>query len=181
MRAQNQRLDPDRHSSEASEFEAALRERIIGQESVIRAVVDLYQVFCTGMCPQGRPVGNLLFLGPTGPGKTRVVEAAAEILFGGPRAVQQWLVGTHHGVSRGQLQVYLDEFVFRHNCRRQPMALFKLSLASELSIVPHRMIASERQKTFRSLLPRLALLIPTWAFLKQPDKQKLARSSSAWE
>ncbi len=123
MRAQNQRLDPDRHSSEASEFEAALRERIIGQESVIRAVVDLYQVFCTGMCPQGRPVGNLLFLGPTGPGKTRVVEAAAEILFGGPRAVQQWLVGTHHGVSRGQLQVYLDEFVFRHNCRRQPMAL----------------------------------------------------------
>ncbi len=77
MRAQNQRLDPDRHSSEASEFEAALRERIIGQESVIRAVVDLYQVFCTGMCPQGRPVGNLLFLGPTGSGKTRVVEAAA--------------------------------------------------------------------------------------------------------
>ena len=42
MRAQNQRLDPDRHSSEASEFEAALRERIIGQESAIRAVVDLY-------------------------------------------------------------------------------------------------------------------------------------------
>ena len=87
MRAQNQKLDPDRHSSEASEFEAALRERIIGQESAIRAVVDLYQVFCTGMCPQGRPVGNLLFLGPTGSGKTRVVEAAAEILFGDPRAV----------------------------------------------------------------------------------------------
>ncbi|MBI3671087.1 MAG: ATP-dependent Clp protease ATP-binding subunit, partial [Acidobacteria bacterium] len=52
-----------------------------------RALVDLYQVFCAGMCPAGRPVGNLLFLGPTGSGKTRIVEAAAEILFGDPRAV----------------------------------------------------------------------------------------------
>src|SRR5438132_8599648 len=53
----------------------------------MRALVDLYQVFCAGMCPQGRPVGNLLFLGPTGSGKTRIVEAAAEILFGDARAV----------------------------------------------------------------------------------------------
>ncbi len=48
---------------------------------------DLYQVFMAGMCPAGRPVGNLLFLGPTGSGKTRIVEAAAEILFGDSRAV----------------------------------------------------------------------------------------------
>ena len=39
------------------------------------------------MCASGRPVGNLLFLGPTGSGKTRIVEAAAEILFGDPRAM----------------------------------------------------------------------------------------------
>jgi ATP-dependent Clp protease ATP-binding subunit ClpA len=39
------------------------------------------------MSSTGRPVGNLLFLGPTGSGKTRIVEAAAEILFGDPRAV----------------------------------------------------------------------------------------------
>ena len=72
---------------ESQEFEAALRQKIVGQEEGVRAVVDLYQVFCAGMCPAGRPVGNLLFLGPTGSGKTRIVEATAEILFGDPRAV----------------------------------------------------------------------------------------------
>jgi hypothetical protein len=39
--------------------------------------------------------------------------------------LQQWLIGTHHGVSKDQLQVYLDEFVFRHNRRKQPMAAFQ--------------------------------------------------------
>jgi len=80
-------LDPSRRSIESQEFDAALRHKIVGQEEGIRALVDLYQVFLAGMCPQGRPVGNLLFLGPTGSGKTRIVEAAAEILFGDPRAV----------------------------------------------------------------------------------------------
>src|SRR5438094_327950 len=42
--------------------------------------------------------------------------------------LQQWLVGTHHGVSRAQLPVYLDEFVFRHNRRKQPMAAFQTLL-----------------------------------------------------
>jgi transposase-like protein len=42
--------------------------------------------------------------------------------------LQQWLIGTHHGVSPNQLQVYLDEFVFRHNRRRQPMAAFQTLL-----------------------------------------------------
>jgi hypothetical protein len=42
--------------------------------------------------------------------------------------LQQWLIGTYHGVSRDQLQVYLDEFVFRHNRRRQPMATFQTLL-----------------------------------------------------
>ena len=39
--------------------------------------------------------------------------------------LQQWLIGTYHGVSRDQLQSYLDEFVFRHNRRRQPTAAFQ--------------------------------------------------------
>jgi len=90
MRASQQQrrsLDPTLRSVESQEFEEALRQKIVGQEEGIRALVDLYQVFCAGMCSPGRPVGNLLFLGPTGSGKTRIVEAAAEILFGEARAV----------------------------------------------------------------------------------------------
>jgi len=87
MRPEKATLDPNRKSYESQEFEAALRRRIVGQEDGVRAVTDLYQVFRAGMCSTGRPVGNLLFLGPTGSGKTRIVEAAAEILFGDPHAV----------------------------------------------------------------------------------------------
>ena len=87
MRPEKAKLDPSRQSYESQQFESALRRRIVGQEEGLRAVTDLYQVYCAGMSSVGRPVGNLLFLGPTGSGKTRIVEAAAEILFGDPRAV----------------------------------------------------------------------------------------------
>jgi len=86
-RASQQHLDPTLRSVESQEFQAALRSKVVGQEEGVHALVDLYQVFCAGMSSTGRPVGNLLFLGPTGSGKTRIVEAAAEILFGDPRAV----------------------------------------------------------------------------------------------
>jgi ATP-dependent Clp protease ATP-binding subunit ClpB len=80
-------LDPERRSTQTMEFQASLRSKIVGQEEGVQALVDLYQVFCAGLNSPGRPVGNLLFLGPTGSGKTRIVEAAAEVLFGDPRAV----------------------------------------------------------------------------------------------
>src|SRR5216683_7120556 len=84
---QKKKLDPEQRSLESQEFEAALRQKIVGQDEGVQSLVDLYQVFCAGLNSPGRPVGNLLFLGPTGSGKTRIVEAAAEILFGDPRAV----------------------------------------------------------------------------------------------
>ncbi len=80
-------LDPGRRSTDSVQFESALRSKIVGQEDAVQSVVDLYQVFRAGLNSPGRPVGNLLFLGPTGSGKTRIVEAAAEVLFGEPRAV----------------------------------------------------------------------------------------------
>src|SRR5712664_3150391 len=80
-------LDAEKRSATACQFERALREKIVGQDEAVQALVDIYQVFCAGLHSPGRPVGNLLFLGPTGSGKTRTVEAAAEILFGDARAV----------------------------------------------------------------------------------------------
>src|SRR5471030_911974 len=80
-------LDPNQRSTNTLEFQAALRGKIVGQEEGVQALVDMYQVFCAGLNSPGRPVGNLLFLGPTGSGKTRIVEATAEVLFGDPRAV----------------------------------------------------------------------------------------------
>jgi ATP-dependent Clp protease ATP-binding subunit ClpB len=87
MRTQLSRLDPTRHSGELQMFETKLRRKIVGQNNAVQAVVDLYQVFRAGLNAPGRPVGNLLFVGPTGAGKTHLVEATAEALFDNPQAV----------------------------------------------------------------------------------------------
>src|SRR3974377_151274 len=82
----NAALDPTRRSNAAQEFEIALRRKIVGQDMAIEKVAAIYQMFLAGLNAPGRPIGNLLFLGPTGSGKTRVVEAVAEALFGEARA-----------------------------------------------------------------------------------------------
>src|SRR5438105_6922019 len=79
-------LDPTRRSNDAKEFDNALRRKIVGEDQAVEKVIEIYQMFLAGLNPPGRPVGNLLFLGPTGSGKTRVVEAMAEALFGDSRA-----------------------------------------------------------------------------------------------
>jgi len=75
-------LDPDQKSPRAQEFEDKLSARIVGQERAVRRMSGLFQIYLAGMNNPSRPVGTLLFLGPTGSGKTRVVEAAAEVLYG---------------------------------------------------------------------------------------------------
>ncbi len=74
-------LDPTLHSEAVRDFEKFLAKRIVGQQAAIEAVTDMYQMFQVGLNPPDRPVGNLLFLGPTGSGKTYVVEVVAEALF----------------------------------------------------------------------------------------------------
>ena len=79
-------LEPGRRNSEVLEFEAMLRAKIVGQDEAVSELVNVYQTVLAGMSLPGRPVANLLFLGATGSGKTRIVEAAAEILFGSPQS-----------------------------------------------------------------------------------------------
>jgi ATP-dependent Clp protease ATP-binding subunit ClpA len=80
-------LDPDRKSPRAKDFEDKLSAYIVGQERAVRRMSGLFQIYLAGMNNPTRPVGTMLFLGPTGSGKTRVVEAAASVLFGEPHAV----------------------------------------------------------------------------------------------
>ncbi|HVB34012.1 MAG TPA: AAA family ATPase [Patescibacteria group bacterium] len=87
MAAQAIALNPMLRGPEAETFANLLAQKIVGQTEAVRAVADLFQLHRAGLQSAGRPVGNLLFLGPTGSGKTRVVEAVAEILFGDPRAL----------------------------------------------------------------------------------------------
>ncbi len=80
-------LDPEQKSPRAQEFEEKLQGRIVGQERAVRRISGLYQIYLANMQNPGRPIGTFLFLGPTGSGKTRVVEAAAEVLFNDTNAV----------------------------------------------------------------------------------------------
>lgn len=80
-------LDPDRKSPRAAEFEDKLSGLIVGQERAVRRMSGLFQIYLAGMNNPSRPIGTMLFLGPTGSGKTRVVEAASEVLLNDPHAV----------------------------------------------------------------------------------------------
>ena len=80
-------LDPTRTGREAEALEGSLGRLIVGQDEAIEQIVNIYQMYLTGMTPPGRPIGNFLFLGPTGSGKTRIVEATAESLVKNARAV----------------------------------------------------------------------------------------------
>lgn len=80
-------LDPERKSPRAKDFEDKLSSFIVGQERAVRRVSGLFQIYLAGMNNPVRPLGTMLFLGPTGSGKTRVVEAAAGVLFGDSHAV----------------------------------------------------------------------------------------------
>jgi ATP-dependent Clp protease ATP-binding subunit ClpB len=83
----HQALDTTRTGCDAEKLESDLRKRIVGQDQAIEQIIHVYQTHLVGMSGIGRPIGNLLFLGPTGSGKTRMVEAVAESLVGDARGV----------------------------------------------------------------------------------------------
>src|SRR5689334_1974072 len=80
-------LDPTKTGRDATSLDRTLRKLIVGQDEAIDQIVNIYQMYQTGMTAPGRPIANFLFLGPTGSGKTRTVEALAEALVHNPRAV----------------------------------------------------------------------------------------------
>ncbi len=80
-------LDPTQVGSAAGKLAAGLHQRIVGQDEAIHTIVSAYQMYLAGTNSPGRPIGSFLFLGPTGSGKTRLVEAMAETLLGDPHAV----------------------------------------------------------------------------------------------
>ena len=97
----------------------------------------------------GLPAAGFQHVQRTQPSPEELRKGAKSVVPLADRAIgnlQQWLVGTHHGVSRGQLQVYLDEFVFRHNRRKQPMAAFQtlLGLGTGRAPTPYERIRGAR-------------------------------------
>lgn len=91
------------------------------------------------------PAAGVRHVARTQPIKTALRRGVPSVVPLADRVIgnlQQWLIGTHHGVSKGQLQVYLDEFVFRHNRRRQPMAAFQtlLGLGTGRAPTPYQRI-----------------------------------------
>jgi ATP-dependent Clp protease ATP-binding subunit ClpB len=83
----HKQLDPTLTGRDAETLESDLRKRVVGQDEAIQQIINIYQTNLAGMSSPGRPIGNFLFLGPTGSGKTRMVEAVAESLLGDARAV----------------------------------------------------------------------------------------------
>src|ERR1700724_2484581 len=80
-------LDPTKTGKQAEDLENQLHHFVVGQDEAIHQIVRAYQTHVAGLSPAGRPIGNFLFPGPTGSGKTRVVEATAQALLNDPRAV----------------------------------------------------------------------------------------------
>jgi transposase-like protein len=94
---------------------------------------------------EGVPAADVRHVARTQPIRSDLRKGVPAVVPLADRAIgnlQQWLIGTYHGVSKAQLQVYLDEFVFRHNRRRQPMAAFQtlLGLGTRRAPKPDRRI-----------------------------------------
>jgi CheY-like chemotaxis protein len=92
-RAKKPSVDP------VEDLTTVLSQRVVGQPNATRVIVPYIQMFQAGLAPEGRPVGVFLLLGPTGTGKTKTVEALAEVL---------------HGSEKNILKVDCGEFQMEH-------------------------------------------------------------------
>jgi ATP-dependent Clp protease ATP-binding subunit ClpA len=79
-------LDLKKRSPTAEALVQMFNKRVVGQPEATQVMADIVETFQAGLCDPRRPAGNALFLGPTGTGKTHVVESLCEALFGNVRA-----------------------------------------------------------------------------------------------
>lgn len=86
-------------AEESDGLAAQLHGLLVGQPEAIETIIPYIQMHQAGLAPEGRPIGVVLLLGPTGTGKTRTVEALAEVL---------------HGSSKNLLRVDCGEFQMEH-------------------------------------------------------------------
>ncbi len=86
-------------SDPVEDLTAILSQKVVGQPAATRVIVPYIQMYQAGLAPEGRPVGVFLLLGPTGTGKTKTVEALADVL---------------HGSEKNVLKVDCGEFQMEH-------------------------------------------------------------------
>jgi len=86
-------------SDPVADLTAVLSQKVVGQPAATRVIVPYIQMFQAGLAPEGRPVGVFLLLGPTGTGKTKTIEALAEVL---------------HGSEKNLLKIDCGEFQMEH-------------------------------------------------------------------
>ncbi len=99
MRTLTVSVKPRRPAPEGNDLLRQLMDRVIGQRPAMSLIVPYVNMYQAGLAPEGRPAGVFLLLGPTGTGKTRTVEALAEVL---------------HGSARNLLKVDCGEFQMEH-------------------------------------------------------------------
>ncbi len=81
------------------DLSVVLSQKVVGQPAATQVIVPYIQMFQAGLAPEGRPVGVFLLLGPTGTGKTKTIEALADVL---------------HGSEKNVLKVDCGEFQMEH-------------------------------------------------------------------
>jgi ATP-dependent Clp protease ATP-binding subunit ClpA len=131
-------LDPQKLSPEARRLKDGLLARVVGQASAVEELTTIHQIWRSGLSDPNRPIASFLLLGPTGTGKTRMVEALAEILFGERRAMLKVdcaefshsheiarLIGSPPGyLGHRDTPPYLSqENIDRHQTRESPITL----------------------------------------------------------
>ncbi|MHC4243504.1 MAG: ATP-dependent Clp protease ATP-binding subunit, partial [Planctomycetota bacterium] len=84
-------------------MEDAIRRRVVGQDEAVAAVCNAVRRSRSGLSDPNQPIGTLLFLGPTGVGKTELSKALADFLFNDPQAM---------------IRIDMSEFMEQHSVSR---------------------------------------------------------------